>query len=119
MGGLIGNGDNVVVKNCYRFSAQKIIGNVVNDFGMSLSSKDMKTHRSFVNWDFENIWVIDPNKNGGFPYLLSVEPVIPNSIPTGEESLFESFWVATLLIVVIVLVVSVVYLLLKNRLGNV
>ncbi len=34
-----------------------------------LTDTEMKDAESFVDWDFENIWAIDPDKNDGYPYL--------------------------------------------------
>lgn len=30
---------------------------------------EMKTQATFVGWDFTNIWALDPQVNGGYPYL--------------------------------------------------
>ncbi len=34
-----------------------------------LTDAQMKLQASFVAWDFDNIWKIDPKKNDGYPYL--------------------------------------------------
>lgn len=34
-----------------------------------LTDTQMKNADNFVNWDFENIWAIDADKNNGYPYL--------------------------------------------------
>lgn len=34
-----------------------------------LTDAQMKLQASFVDWDFDNIWKIDPKKNDGYPYL--------------------------------------------------
>ncbi|MDO9043421.1 MAG: hypothetical protein Q7U64_13945 [Desulfocapsaceae bacterium] len=34
-----------------------------------LTDAQMKLQASFVAWDFDNIWRIDPDKNDGYPYL--------------------------------------------------
>ena len=33
------------------------------------SSKEMQTESTYANWNFTNIWVIDPTLNNGYPYL--------------------------------------------------
>jgi hypothetical protein len=34
-----------------------------------LTDAQMKQQASFVGWDFDGIWAIDPNKNDGYPYF--------------------------------------------------
>ena len=41
--------------------------NCLNESG--LTDLAMKQQASFVDWDFENIWAIDPERNDGYPYL--------------------------------------------------
>jgi VCBS repeat-containing protein len=41
--------------------------NCQNDHG--LTTAEMKTQASFVDWDFADVWAIDPAKNDGYPYL--------------------------------------------------
>jgi len=43
----------------------------------------MKTQATFVGWDFDNIWDINPNINNGYPYLKSMPPV---TNLTGEKA---------------------------------
>ncbi|MFH1049977.1 MAG: GLUG motif-containing protein [bacterium] len=42
---------------------------LISDGGEGKTTTEMKTQNTFVNWDFENIWAIDPNTNDGYPYL--------------------------------------------------
>jgi hypothetical protein len=37
--------------------------------GEPRTTAQMKTQSTFVDWDFENIWNIDPSINNGYPYL--------------------------------------------------
>ncbi|MFW6025149.1 MAG: hypothetical protein ACOCRX_02295 [Candidatus Woesearchaeota archaeon] len=39
------------------------------DEGTLLIDAQMKQQALYNNWDFENIWGIDPNINDGYPYL--------------------------------------------------
>jgi hypothetical protein len=34
------------------------------------TTAEMQQQATFVNWDFENIWSIDPQYNDGYPYLM-------------------------------------------------
>ena len=36
-------------------------------------AEDLKKQATFENWDFENVWAIDSQTNGGFPYLRKPE----------------------------------------------
>lgn len=50
-----------------------------------LLTAQMKVANNFANWDFVNVWGIDPSINNGYPYLRitpgidSVAPAAPNS----------------------------------------
>jgi len=37
--------------------------------GVSKNSTQMQTQSTYSGWDFANIWMINPSKNGGYPYL--------------------------------------------------
>lgn len=39
------------------------------DDSHGLTDEQMKDPTSFVGWDFESVWAIDPEKNDGYPYL--------------------------------------------------
>jgi hypothetical protein len=43
--------------------------------GKRLSTKEMANIESYENWDFEDIWSIDPDINNGFPYLRDMPEV--------------------------------------------
>jgi hypothetical protein len=74
-GDLVGTINNDInMTGCYRISTQKIIGDTINKECKALSSADMKKQRSFIGWDFETIWTIDPDINGGYPHFLFNEP---------------------------------------------
>jgi len=79
-GGLIGeediSQDSLFYKsiiNSYRLSTQTIKGKYINTSGTPLTSAQMKNKSSFVNWDFNTVWAIDPNINEGYPYLRKTE----------------------------------------------
>lgn len=56
--------------------------------GVPKTTAEMKRQETFVGWDFEEIWGIDPAINDGYPYLLAfsqaepVEPIIDDVIPS-------------------------------------
>lgn len=49
------------------------------------SSSQLRTQDTFENWDFSTIWAIDPLINGGYPYLLGMEPD-----PAGAPGLYTT-----------------------------
>ncbi|MCL2135196.1 MAG: hypothetical protein FWH37_06545 [Candidatus Bathyarchaeota archaeon] len=105
-GDLVGYNDGGVdAISCYSLSTQKIIGDTTNEAGVSLSPEEMKNKESFVGWDFDTIWTIDPDINEGYPSFIT----------NNKCDLLGSFWFIALLVGVIVLViVGVVYVLLKK-----
>lgn len=38
------------------------------------TSAQLQTQTTFENWDFTDVWVIDPQQNGGYPYLKNMAP---------------------------------------------
>ncbi|WP_156576981.1 prepilin-type N-terminal cleavage/methylation domain-containing protein [Bacillus luti] len=40
-----------------------------SSYGTGKTESEMKLQSTYVNWDFTDTWVIDPNINDGFPYL--------------------------------------------------
>jgi hypothetical protein len=42
--------------------------------GAPKTTAEMKTKSTFVGWDFENIWGIDPDINDGYPFLRAFYP---------------------------------------------
>ena len=42
-----------------------------NGLGYARSTSLMKEQSTFVDFDFENIWAIDPSVNNGYPYLIN------------------------------------------------
>jgi hypothetical protein len=60
---------------------EEFIGYIIENFfeGAICSNSALKTESelrqqsTFVNWDFNNIWVSAPNINNGFPHLLSLK----------------------------------------------
>ena len=55
-----------------------------------LTLTEMRTKASYAGWDFDTIWAIDTNKNGGLPYLRwqdDVPTVIePTSLTLSAET---------------------------------
>jgi len=74
IGGLVGKNEkgirNIIHNSFYNVetSGQSDVGK-----GNGQSSIEMKERATFVGWDFDKIWGIDGNVNGGYPYLLEVK----------------------------------------------
>ncbi|HCF49433.1 MAG TPA: hypothetical protein DER60_04075, partial [Syntrophomonas sp.] len=103
-GGLIGlNGLNVV--NCYAIGAvngsdycggligtdafgiqpgsyynSQTSGQFDADKGTPKTTLEMGMQETYIDWDFENIWGIDPNENDGYPYLRAGGKVISKDL---------------------------------------
>ena len=63
---------------------------VSEDPTTGLTLTEMRTKASYAGWDFDTIWAIDTNKNGGLPYLRwqdDVPTVIePTSLTLSAET---------------------------------
>ncbi|MDR1992964.1 MAG: hypothetical protein LBQ98_05645 [Nitrososphaerota archaeon] len=55
--------------SCYYLSTQTLTGNTLNFQGTSLTPTQMSQQSSFIGWDFDTIWILDPNVNEGYPHL--------------------------------------------------
>ncbi len=49
--------------------------------GTGLTTAQMKNSANFIDWDFENVWSIDPNINDGYPYLRVFETEVVDTTP--------------------------------------
>jgi hypothetical protein len=84
---LIGN-DFLTFNNCYW---DKEVSGIDSSFGgEGKSTAEMKTQSTFVNWDFDNIWAINPDINDGYPYLRGIVSPVEETIlmETSPLSLF-------------------------------
>lgn len=84
-GSVVGSSDHIwgrsKIENCYFLKDNALnlnpFGNVTGDtanVAEGLTDEQMKRQASFVNWDFDRTWSIDPAKNGGYPYLSWQNP---------------------------------------------
>jgi len=60
------------------------------DNATGYSSAEMKIASNFSNWDFTNVWKIDPAVNDGYPYLQSIENTDGLNLPKVEINSFSS-----------------------------
>lgn len=68
IGGLIGlKESNTTVDNS--FWDTETSGQANSDGGTDKTTAEMKTQSTFTNWDFNDIWNIDPVENDGYPFL--------------------------------------------------
>jgi len=63
-GGMCGSNDNVINNSHFINTLNR-----KEDIGIPQSVDNMKCKITFLGWDFENIWAIDPDYNDGYPYL--------------------------------------------------
>lgn len=100
--GLIAGGSNLTITNCYwsnecemnvdglPASKRGVGTDISEDPTTGLTLTEMRTKTSYAGWDFDTIWAIDTNKNGGLPYLRwqdDVPTVIePTSLTLSAET---------------------------------
>ena len=72
-GGLVGGGTPSGVTNS--FFDLETTGQTRN--GTPKTTAEMKQQETFVEWDFVNVWGIDPAFNDGYPYLRALRPFMP------------------------------------------
>ncbi len=66
----IGYVGNVSRSNCYFNIANS--GTVSDTLFTALTEEEFKLAESFVGFDFETVWAISSDKNGGYPYLAAL-----------------------------------------------
>lgn len=100
--GLIAGGSHLTITNCYWSKecnmtidglpdVKRGVGtDVSEDPTTGLTLTEMRTKASYAGWDFDTIWAIGTNKNGGLPYLRwqdDVPTVIePTSLTLSAET---------------------------------
>jgi hypothetical protein len=73
-GGLVGRSQQSSASNS--FWDVQTSGWTTSPEGSGRTTNQMKTQSTFLNagWDFDNIWVMDPAVNDGYPYLRAFYP---------------------------------------------
>jgi len=75
LGGLVGKNNGATAINSYWNTETS--GRPTSAGGTGETTVEMKTQSTFVDWDFANIWAINPTKNNGYPYFLwQIPPVV-------------------------------------------
>jgi len=60
---------------CYNFWDMNTSEQTTNPDGATgKTTTQMKQQATFTDWDFLNVWAIDPTKNNGYPYLRNNPP---------------------------------------------
>lgn len=89
------DGDTIPIKSCYWSKecnmtidglpdVKRGVGtDVSEDPTTGLTLTEMRTKASYAGWDFDTVWAIDTNKNGGLPYLRWQDDVPAVIEPTG------------------------------------
>ncbi len=105
-GAIIGNSDHIwgdrsTITNCYyaktpdlyAFGNRTDTGIADDEPGIAepKTLAELKQRSTFVNWDFDTVWAIDPTLNDGYPYLrwqtFSDTPIEINSITLDQTTL--------------------------------
>ena len=79
-GGLIGERYGGTITSS--FYDQETSGQSDTGKGEPKTTAEMKTQSTYTDWDFADVWGIDPAKNDGYPYLLwqKLEPEEPPEV---------------------------------------
>jgi len=64
--GLACNNEDGTISNSYY---NKTINTQTDNYGNGKTTEEMKTQSTYTDWDFTNIWGINPSINDGYPYL--------------------------------------------------
>ncbi|GBU26418.1 hypothetical protein R83H12_03115 [Fibrobacteria bacterium R8-3-H12] len=70
--GLVGYTRSYILNSYYDEETSSCKTNSGNEEGKTTA--EMKTQSTFVSWDFDYIWTIDPENNNGYPSLLWQNP---------------------------------------------
>ncbi len=86
-------GKSAVSHNYYaagQFSAFGDLADAAN-IAEAKSAATLQQQSTFVNWDFSSTWKIDPDLNGGYPYLqwqtIDDTPITVNSVTLDQSAL--------------------------------
>lgn len=77
IGGLVGYKQKGTAVSSYW--DKEVSGVLISALGTNKTTQEMKTESTFVNWDFENIWIIDTGANNGYPFLFREPTIIPSN----------------------------------------
>ena len=89
------DGDTIPIKSCYWSDecsmtidglpdVNRGVGtDISEDPTTGLTLAQMRNKASYTGWDFDTVWAIDANKNGGLPYLRWQDDVPAVIEPTG------------------------------------
>jgi hypothetical protein len=91
-GGLVGINYGTCTSCYYDFETSGCLDD--DGRGTPKTTVEMKQQATFVDWDFTDVWAIDPNKNDGYPYLQWQkfdDPFQPWTAPKMEASWWEGF----------------------------
>lgn len=73
--GFIPPGMYVYPQSCYYDS--EVSGRTDTGRGEPRATAEMKTQDTFVDWDFKNVWIIQNQRNNGYP-LLRWQGIMPS-----------------------------------------
>jgi len=81
-GGMIGDisTGTPTITDCFYDMGETKIG------GTGKTTTEMKMESTYTNWDFTNVWLIDPLANDGYPYLNPAAPA--PSVPVSDWAIY-------------------------------
>ncbi len=84
------NGDGIGYYNYYNNEACTLGGWYGTDtpgVAEGLTAEEMKDKVNYINWDFNDVWGIDPSVNSGFPVLTGFGHYVVSAYATGNGSI--------------------------------
>ena len=84
-GGIIGFGPVLNSQTTFSINSSYCTDFYGSEYGTQLPAAQMKDKASFVGFDFDSVWGIDPSINDGYPYLLAIPPS-PDASGTNPEA---------------------------------
>ncbi|GAB5465212.1 MAG: hypothetical protein Kapaf2KO_06480 [Candidatus Kapaibacteriales bacterium] len=73
VGGIVAQADEVNSANYWDI---ELSGVTSSASGSPLTTLEMKTEQNYKRWDFETLWVINPEINDGYPFLRDIKKII-------------------------------------------
>jgi hypothetical protein len=87
----VGRGNGIKeIKGCYWDIEKSDLSE--EGYGTGCTTIEMKTQSTFQNWDFDNVWSIDPNVNDGYPHLRDIYTLdVPHMSFNKHSDLFSIY----------------------------
>jgi hypothetical protein len=84
VGGFLGYDDGCDVSTSFwdTTTTKQVMSATEGETGLATAAMKLMSTYADASWDFDNIWAIDSEVNGGYPYLQGVDVVLPAPYPS-------------------------------------